>query len=71
MKIKLFLILLFFFVLIVVFIVGILKMVDYFDLSSDIIKFVVFVEDFVFVKFLVVDKNYFKVNMDIKDKKFV
>lgn len=56
-------------VLIAALIAGIPKMVDYFDSSSDITKLAVLAEDPVFAKSLAADKNHFKVNTDIKDKK--
>ncbi|ECJ9747891.1 ABC transporter permease [Listeria monocytogenes] len=68
-KTKSFLISLLFPVLIAGLIAGIPKMVDYFDSSSDITKLAVLAEDPVFAKSLAADKNYFKVNTDIKDKK--
>ncbi|MHC1608586.1 ABC transporter permease, partial [Listeria monocytogenes] len=69
-KTKLFLISLLFPVLIAALIAGIPKMVDYFDSSSDITTLAVLAEDPVSAKSLAVDKNPFKVNTDIKDKKF-
>ncbi|EAF1660047.1 ABC transporter permease [Listeria monocytogenes] len=68
-KTKSFLISLLFPVLIAGLIAGIPKMVDYFDSSSDITKIAVLSEDPVFAKSLAADKNHFKVNSDIKDKK--
>ncbi|EAE7959646.1 ABC transporter permease [Listeria monocytogenes] len=68
-KTKSFLISLLFPVLIAGLIAGIPKMVDYFDSSSDITKLAVLAEDPVFAKSLAADKNHFKVNTDIKDKK--
>ncbi|EGL8220392.1 ABC transporter permease [Listeria monocytogenes] len=68
-KTKSFLISLLFPVLIAGLIAGIPKMVDYFDSSSDITKIAVLSEDPVFPKSLAADKNHFKVNSDIKDKK--
>ncbi|ENR6355985.1 ABC transporter permease [Listeria monocytogenes] len=68
-KTKSFLISLLFPVLIAGLIAGIPKMVDYFDSSSDITKIAVLSEDPVFAKSLATDKNHFKVNSDIKDKK--
>ncbi|EAE7609996.1 ABC transporter permease [Listeria monocytogenes] len=68
-KTKSFLISLLFPVLIAALIAGIPKMVDYFDSSSDITKLAVLAEDPVFAKSLAADKNHFKVNTDIKDKK--
>ncbi|EPC2703103.1 ABC transporter permease [Listeria monocytogenes] len=68
-KTKSFLISLLFPVLIAGLIAGIPKMVDYFDSSSDITKIAVLSEDPVFAKSLAADKNHFKINSDIKDKK--
>ncbi|EAC4330509.1 TPA: ABC transporter permease [Listeria monocytogenes] len=68
-KTKSFLISLLFPVLIAGLIAGIPKMVDYFDSNSDITKLAVLAEDPVFAKSLAADKNHFKVNTDIKDKK--
>ncbi|EKZ0922437.1 ABC transporter permease [Listeria monocytogenes] len=68
-KTKSFLISLLFPVLIAGLIAGIPKIVDYFDSSSDITKIAVLSEDPVFAKSLAADKNHFKVNSDIKDKK--
>ncbi|CUL18567.1 ABC transporter permease [Listeria monocytogenes] len=68
-KTKSFLISLLFPVLIAGLIAGIPKMVDYFDSSSDITKIAVLSEDPVFAKSLSADKNHFKINSDIKDKK--
>ncbi|EAG9670027.1 ABC transporter permease [Listeria monocytogenes] len=68
-KTKSFLISLLFPVLIAGLIAGIPKMVDYFDSSSDITKLAVLAEDPVFAKSLAADKNHFKVNTDINDKK--
>ncbi|EIW3172818.1 ABC transporter permease [Listeria monocytogenes] len=68
-KTKSFLISLLFPVLIAGLIAGIPKMVDYFDSSIDITKLAVLAEDPVFAKSLAADKNHFKVNTDIKDKK--
>ncbi|EAE2734178.1 ABC transporter permease [Listeria monocytogenes] len=68
-KTKSFLISLLFPVLIAGLIAGIPKMMDYFDSSSDITKIAVLSEDPVFAKSLAADKNHFKINSDIKDKK--
>ncbi|EAF2355416.1 ABC transporter permease [Listeria monocytogenes] len=68
-KTKSFLISLLFPVLIAGLIAGIPKMVDYFDSSSDITKIAVLSENPVFAKSLAADKNHFKVNSEIKDKK--
>ncbi|EDN7814697.1 ABC transporter permease [Listeria monocytogenes] len=68
-KTKSFLISLLFPVLIAGLIAGIPKMVDYFDSSRDITKIAVLSEDPVFAKSLAADKNHFKINSDIKDKK--